>query len=117
MTMFPKEVYWQRRKVLRELVGDGLILFQGNDESSMNYAANTYHFRQDSSILYFFGINKPGFFGVCDADEGKDTLYGNDFGIDDIIWMGEQPGVNDLAAAAAVESSASLTELKRYMMQ
>lgn len=117
MTMFPKEVYWQRRKILRELVGDGLILFQGNEESSMNYSANTYHFRQDSSILYFFGVNKPGFYGVCDCDEGKDTLYGDDFGIDDIIWMGEQPGVSELAAAAAVESSASLKELKGSVRQ
>ena len=53
--MFPKEVYWQRRKMLRELVGDGLILFPGNEESSMNYKDNTYHYRQDSNFLYFFG--------------------------------------------------------------
>ena len=43
MSMFPKEVYWQRRKLLRELVGDGLILFTGNEESAMNYKDNTYH--------------------------------------------------------------------------
>ena len=55
--MFPKEVYWQRRKLLRERVGDGLILFPANEESAMNYKANTYHYRQDSSFLYFFGIN------------------------------------------------------------
>jgi len=115
--MFAKEVYWQRRKMLRAMVGEGLILFAGNEESSMNYSANTYHFRQDSSFLYFFGINKPGFYGVCDVDNDLDTLYGDDFTIDDIIWMGEQPGVSDLAAVVAIESSAPLNELETLLKQ
>ncbi|MEA3461289.1 MAG: aminopeptidase P family protein [Bacteroidota bacterium] len=115
--MFAKEVYWQRRKMLREMLGEGLILIPGNEESSMNYPANYYHFRQDSSFLYFFGINKPGFYGVCDLVQDQDTLYGDDFGIDDIIWMGEQPRVSDLAAEVAVESSASLSELSTFLKQ
>jgi len=115
--MFAKEVYWQRRKMLRAMLGEGLILFAGNEESSMNYSANTYHFRQDSSFLYFFGINKPGFYGVCDVENDRDTLYGDDFTIDDIIWMGEQPAVSDLAAGVAVESSASVNELTRMLKQ
>ncbi|MBE9517067.1 MAG: aminopeptidase P family protein, partial [Bacteroidetes bacterium] len=76
-----------------------------------NYRANTYHFRQDSSFLYFFGIDKPGFYGVCDVDNDKDILYGNDFDIDDIIWMGEQPAVSDLAAGVGIDSSASINDL------
>jgi Xaa-Pro aminopeptidase len=117
MTVFPKEVYWQRRKMLRELVGEGVILIPGNEESSMNYKANYYHFRQDSTFLYFFGINRPGFFGLCDVDEQKDILYGDDFGIDDIIWMGEQPSVRDLAAKVAVELTASPESLGEFLKQ
>lgn len=113
--MFPKELYWQRRKLLRELVGEGLIFLPGNEESAMNYRDNTYHFRQDSSFLYFFGINKPGFSGICDVDSGTDTIYGNDFGIDDIIWMGEQPKVKKLAAMVAVESTGTTEELGSVM--
>ncbi len=109
--MFPKEVYWQRRNLLREMVGDGLILFSGNDESSMNYSDNTYHYRQDSSFLYFFGINKPGLYGICDVDSGTDTLYGDDITLADIIWMGTQPSVKELASKVAVESTASLETL------
>jgi Xaa-Pro aminopeptidase len=109
--MFPKEVYWQRRKLLRELLGEGLILIAGNNESAMNYRDNTYHFRQDSSFLYFFGINKPGFHGICDTVSGLDTLYGDDFGMGDIIWMGEQPKVKELAAEVAVESTNTLDAL------
>jgi Xaa-Pro aminopeptidase len=116
-TMFAKEVYWERRKMLRELVGEGLILFPGNDESSMNYRANTYHYRQDSSFLYFFGINKPGLYGVCDVDAGTDILYGNDFDIDDIIWMGEQPSVRELSAEIAADSSAPLKNLEILLKQ
>jgi Xaa-Pro aminopeptidase len=113
--MFAKEVYWQRRKMMRAMVGEGLILFAGNEESSMNYNANTYHFRQDSSFLYFFGINKPGFYGVCDVDNDEDILYGNDFDIDDIIWMGEQPAVSNLAAGVGIEASASLNDLGDFL--
>jgi len=109
--MFPKEVYLNRRNQLKSLVGDGLILFPGNDESAMNYRANTYHYRQDSSFLYFFGIGKPGFYGICDADNGEDFLFGNDFGIDDIIWMGDQPKVRELAAEVAVEKTGTTEEL------
>jgi Xaa-Pro aminopeptidase len=115
--MFAKEVYWQRRKMLRAMVSDGLILIAGNEESSMNYGANTYHYRQDSSFLYFFGINKPGFYGICDVDNDRDTLYGDDFTIGDIIWMGEQPSVSELAASVGVESSAPLSELSNVLKE
>jgi Xaa-Pro aminopeptidase len=77
----------------------------------MNYRDNTYHFRQDSSFLYFFGIDKPGFCGICDADSGKESLYGNDFGIGDIIWMGSQPTVKELAAEVAVEATGDVETL------
>ena len=115
--MFPKEVYWQRRKFLRDLVGEGLILFPGNEESAMNYKSNTYHFRQDSSFLYFFGINKPGFYGVCDVDSGKDTLYGDNFTMGDIIWMGDQPSVSELADGVATDTSDSLAAMASVLQK
>ena len=113
--MFPKEVYWQRRKQLRELLGEGLILIAGNEESAMNYRANTYHYRQDSSFLYFFGINKPGFYGICDTETGEDTLVGDDFEIDDIIWMGEQPLVSELASQVGIEATATKAGLESIL--
>ena len=113
--MFPGKIYTQRREKLRQLVGDGLILIAGNEESAMNYKANTYHFRQDSSFLYYFGINKPGFYGICDSESGIDTLFGNDFDIDDIIWMGEQPQVKELASNVGAGASASLNELSSVL--
>ena len=86
--MFDKKTYQQRRMKLSRQVKSGLLLFLGNDESPMNYAANTYHFRQDSTFLYFFGLDSPGLAAVIDVDEDRQTVFGNDIDIEDIIWMG-----------------------------
>jgi len=103
--MFQKEIYGNRRKKLREKMEQGLLLLPGNNESAMNYRSNTYHYRQDSSFLYFFGINQPGLAGVCDLDTGEEVLYGDDLTIDDIIWMGEHPKISELGASVDVQQT------------
>ena len=94
--MFPKEVYVRRRQVLlqkmREAGQSGLILFIGNAEAPAQYKDNCYKWRQDSSWLYFFGLDEPFMAAVLDIDSGAETLFANDVEIDDIIWMG--PHVN-----------------------
>lgn len=100
--MFDINVYQNRRKKLLEKMGSGLVLILGNNEASMNYRDNTYKFRQDSSFLYFFGLNMPGFAGVLDVESGEEYLFGNDVDMDDIIWMGPQPSVKDLGAKVGV---------------
>ena len=35
-----------------------------------------------------------------DFDSGKDWIFGNDADMDDIIWMGPQPTVKELAQNA-----------------
>ncbi|WP_319479851.1 aminopeptidase P family protein [uncultured Draconibacterium sp.] len=109
--MFQKEIYIKRRKVLKEKVGEGLILLFGNDESSMNYADNTYHFRQDSTFLYYFGIQHPGLAAVIDIDNDKEIVFGNDYTIDDIVWMGPQPTIADRAALCGVSTVFPMKEL------
>jgi Xaa-Pro aminopeptidase len=115
--MFKKEVYWQRRKRLHGLVDGGILLFPGNNESAMNYKSNTYHYRQDSSFLYFFGIAQPGLAGVCDLDSGEDILYGDDLTIDDIIWMGEHPSMNELADRIGIERTRSYSALAKDLQK
>ena len=100
--MFNAATYVERRKLLRKSVGSGLMIFLANEEAPMNYQANTYHYRQDSSFLYFFGLSSPGLAAVVDADEGTDTLYGTDIGIEDIIWEGQLPKIKDRALEVGV---------------
>ena len=110
--MFETYVYVKRRKLLKEQMKSGLILLPGNIESPMNYPANTYHFRQDSSFLYFFGLDNPGFSGLIDVDEDKDYIFGEDFTLEDIIWMGPQPTVKELAMQVGVSYTSPLAQLK-----
>jgi len=113
--MFNKEVYINRRKQLKKEIKSGIALFLGNVDAAFNYPANQYHFRQDSHFLYFFGLQNPGFAGVIDFDNDKDYIFGNDFDIDDIIWMGVQPKVSDLASKAGVENTAPYNELAKIV--
>lgn len=115
--MFTANVYKERREMLRKQLGSGLILLLGNNEASANYPDNTYRFRQDSTFLYFFGINKPGFAGVLDVEEGSDCIFSNDFTMDDIIWMGPQPSVAEQAREVGVEKSAPLSALTEVVQQ
>lgn len=104
--MFETVVYKNRRARLKEKVAHGLVLILGNGEAPANYRDNAYKFRQDSSFLYFFGLNLPRLAGVLDVDSGKEYLFGDDVDMDDIIWMGPQPCMEELAAGVGVENTA-----------
>ena len=93
--MFEASVYANRRRVLLErmLGSSGIAVFVGNVDAAMNYRGNDYKFRQDSSFLYYWGVDEPWFAAVLDLETGEECLYGNDVDIDDIIWMGPQPTV------------------------
>ncbi|HEY3388717.1 MAG TPA: aminopeptidase P family protein [Prolixibacteraceae bacterium] len=109
--MFDKQIYTDRRNRLREKMRSGIVLIPGNMESPMNYTDNTYHFKQDSTFLYLFGLDMPGLFGIIDTNTGKDTIYGNDISIEEIIWMGTKPSVKDLAASVGVENTKPFNEI------
>ena len=113
--MFETSVYKNRRARLKEKVKSGLVLILGNGEAPANYTDNTYKFRQDSSFLYFFGLNQPGFAGVIDIDSGDEYIFGNDVDMDDIIWMGPQPSVKDMAARFGVSKTAPFARLADCM--
>ena len=111
--MFRKETYVQRRNELKKLIGSGVILIFGNNESPCNFPNNGYYpFRQDSTFLYFFGQNRDGLVGVIDVDNNTETLIGDDIDIEDIVWYGSVNCVKDLAAEVGVENSAPMKTLK-----
>jgi Xaa-Pro aminopeptidase len=115
--MFEKEVYTNRRNRLRALMKNGVGLFTGNVESPVNYPDNTYHFRQDSDFLYFFGIDLPGLAGVIDFDSGDEVVFGTDFDMDDIVWMGPQPSIADLAAMSGVRNTLPMAQFVDYVQK
>ncbi|MEF9985832.1 MAG: aminopeptidase P family protein [Bacteroidales bacterium] len=113
--MFQKEIYINRRARLIEKIDKGIILLLGNSEASCNYPDNTYKFRQDSTFLYYYGINEPNLAAILDAESGEQILFGNNVDIDDIIWMGPQPSIADRGEKIGISKTASLSGLEKYL--
>ncbi len=112
--MFKKEIYIQRRNDLKKHFQTGIALFLGNTDTPMNYPGNTYHYRQDSSFLYFFGLDLPGLAAIIDFDNGKEIIFGNDVDIDDIIWMGPKESLIDNAAKVGITETLPYNSLFEY---
>lgn len=115
--MFAPERYSERRLRLQTQVGSGLLLFLGHDESPMNYTDNAYPFRQDSTFLYYFGVDLPGFAAVLDADTGETRVFADDLTPDAIVWTGPQPTVREAAARAGVHATAPARQLGEHLRQ
>ena len=110
--MFSKETYVSRRAELKKLVKTGVVILFGNNESPANYPSNGYYpFRQDSSFLYYFGLNRDGLAGVIDIDEDRETLVGDDIDIEDIVWYGSVDSVKDMAESTGVCHTAPFAAL------
>ncbi|MGD0783443.1 MAG: aminopeptidase P family protein, partial [Candidatus Aminicenantales bacterium] len=103
--MFDVKTYSQRRRRLAKDLQSGLVLFLGNEDCPMNYADNPFPFRQDSTFLYFFGLDSPGLAALMDIEEGRDILFGDDIDIEDIIWMGFLPSLKERAALVGVKDT------------
>src|SRR5574344_166467 len=116
--MFDKEIYVRRRKELVGKMSDsasegqrGIALFLGNVDAPAQYKDNCYSFRQDSSWLYYFGIDQPRYAAVIDLDNGSETIFADDVEIGDIIWMGPQPSIKSIAESVGVANSAPYGKL------
>lgn len=113
--MFKKEIYIERRKQLKESMSSGILLFLGNNDVAFNYPANIYPFRQDSSFLYFFGIDQPGLSAIIDVESGEEIIFGDELTIDDIIWMGKLPTIKDLSEQVGITKVLPSCELSKKL--
>lgn len=111
------ESYVRRRKRLQADMGSGLLLLLGNAEVGMNYADNTYRFRQDSTFLYFIGMDSPDLAAIIDVDEDRVVVFGNELTIDDIVWTGTMPTLHERAAAFGITDTRPMSALKAYIDQ
>lgn len=113
--MFSKETYIKRRASLYKEVGDGICIFLGNNLVGMNYADNEYPFRQDSTFLYFWGLDYPGLAAILDCDSGDEFIFGDELTIDDIVWTGDMPTLKENALRVGVTKTAPLKDFKAYI--
>jgi len=115
--MFSSETYTKRQQELLNQINSGIILLPGNEESPMNYTDNPYRFRQDSTFLYYFGIIRPGLVSLLDTTKGEVTIYGDDYTVEDFVWMGKQSTIRDQAALSGVEKTGSINDLVNRVKQ
>ena len=109
--MFSKSTYTARRAALSQSIDTGILLFLGNEETGMNYRDNWYHFKQDSTFLYYFGMNQASLAAIIDVEEGTSTIYGNELTVDDIVWTGPLPSIAEQAANVGVSQTAPAAAL------
>lgn len=112
---FDSEVYVNRRKKLKETLGKGSVVFLGNDESPINYADNCYTFRQDSTFLYYFGIDRPKLIGWIDVETGDEILFGDNGSIDSIVWTGYVIPLSELAERVGITKVLPRVEAIKFM--
>lgn len=115
--MFSKETYIQRRALLKKALGSGVLLFLGNDEYGLNYADNTFRYRQDSTFLYYFGLSFSGLSAIIDIDEDKEVVFGDELTIDHIVWMGTQPTIKEKSELIGVEKTMPSDSIKEYLLK
>jgi Xaa-Pro aminopeptidase len=109
--VFPSETYIDRRRKLRDRISGGLVLIPGNHESPMNFPDNPYPFRQDSSFLYYFGLNRPGLVALMDSDEDRERVFGDDITAEDAVWTGPQKALSELCEKAGITSSEPMSQV------
>jgi len=113
--MFAKETYMQRRALLKKNIGSGVLLFLGNDECGLNYADNTFRYRQDSTFLYYFGLSFAGLSAIIDIDEDRVIVFGDELTMDDIVWMGAQPTLREKCARVGVDQIMPASDIVSYL--
>lgn len=113
--MFNRNTYEKRRKELKKIVGEKFIIIPGNSESPMSYKDNCYNFIQDSTFSYYFGLNSPDLVGVIDVINDKEYIFGREFTIDDIVWMGQQKTFKERSLEVGIENFLEKEELKEII--
>ncbi len=113
---FSKDTYILRRRLLMDRLGHGVAVIFGNNNSPINYPSNAYHFRQDSTMMYYTGLERDGLALVLDCDNRREILFGDDIDLDDIVWMGFTPSVANLAESTGIEHSRPMKGLAQYLV-
>lgn len=112
-----KGIYINRRLELIKKVGKGIILLLGNVESARNFKANTYFFVQDSSFLYYTGLNLPHLVLVLNCDTGASILFGDEASLEHTIWMGTQESIKEKASNIGIDNVFEANRLPKFIKE
>jgi Xaa-Pro aminopeptidase len=113
--MFERQTYIDRRKILKDKVSSGVIILLGNELSPINYFDNTFKFRQDSTFLYYFGLNNPSLSAIIDIDQGKEIIFGDNATLDSIVWTGKLPTLENQAETCGISEVYPVLNLSKYV--
>lgn len=113
--MIKSTTFKERREILSRKVKNGIILIAANKQLPRNYPANLLPFRQDSSFLYYTGINQPGLYCIIDCDAGNEFLCGIEPDIEDKIWSGSLPSLKELADGAGLKHTLHFKDLAAFI--
>jgi len=114
--MFSTNTYQSRRNQLAKEVSTGIVIFLGNIENPINFEHNTYPFRQDSSFLYYFGIQSPHIAAIIDIDENREIIFGNELDIDALVWTGRQETLKEKSLKTGVNETLPFKELENFIL-
>ncbi len=117
MKLFSPQTYINRRSELIVNSDNGILLFMGNNEAPMNYTDNAYRFRQDSNFLYYFGLNMAGLAAVVDVESNQTIVFGDEWTMDDIIWIGPHPSLKSLCVDVGIHELRPKSELIDYIQK
>ncbi|WP_060873356.1 aminopeptidase P family protein [Myroides odoratus] len=115
--MFSTQTYLKRREKLIQQVEDtGLLLFLSNGENPINFEDNTYRFRQDSTFLYYFGIQQAHIAAIVDLDANKTLIFGDELSMDALVWMGRQETLKAKCEKTGVTETRPYEALASYIL-
>jgi len=112
--MFTKDVYINRRKKLMEAVGKGIIMLLSNHAMLRNGSDTFYRFRQDSTFLYYTGIQLPNCVLILDSATGEEILFAEKPAESTLIWTGSTTQPNETAEMSGIKNAADLNALAGY---
>lgn len=113
--MFSSKTYIERRNELKKILKKGIMFFPGAVDTPMNYRSNTYKFRQDSTFLYYFGIDAPNLAAIIDVENNREIIFGNDRDIDDIVWMGQEKPIAERSLDVGITETKSIAGLAEIL--
>ncbi len=115
--MFTKDIYMKRRQELKAKISRGVAFFMGNHEAPCNYTDNTFHFRQDSTFLYYFGLDEPDLAAAIDFESGDEFLFADDVSLDDVVWTGPLPKMQEKAELVGLHKTLPRKDLASFIQK